>query len=250
MDKFINDLINVVVQTPKNKFDAIKSTLKHNSMATVYCYFKNSHVMIKAVQANNKHALKWLISMNVSSYIQDENGMTILMYSVEKTNILTNDLSYYIKPFASDKKCINQEDYNGRTALFYAFNNISSLRNIIESGIDVNHKDHEENNILIYCCKYGKIRHIKFLLKQKIDINATDNEGRTAGIHLAMNGYYADSIIKGPLSLYYITLTENYSTFLNIKKAGHKMNFINKQGESILSLVLTNMYKTTNPKKI
>jgi len=28
------------------------------------------------------------------------------------------------------------------------------MEKLIECGIDVKHKDHEGNNILIYCCKY------------------------------------------------------------------------------------------------
>ena len=76
MDKFINDLIDVVVQTSKDKFGVIKKALKHESMATVYRYFKNSTVIIKAVEADNKYALEQLLSMKVSLYCQDENGMT------------------------------------------------------------------------------------------------------------------------------------------------------------------------------
>jgi len=90
MEKFINDLIDIVFQTSKDKFGVIKKAFKHESMATVYRYFKNSTVMIKAVEADNKYALEWFLSMKVSPYSQDENSMTALMYVVQKTNDLNN----------------------------------------------------------------------------------------------------------------------------------------------------------------
>jgi len=250
IDKFINDLIDIVIQTPKNKFDVIKKVLKHNNMATVYSYFKNSNVMIRAVEANNNYALKWLISMNVSPYVKDENGMTVLMHVVQKANVLKNNLCSFIKVFGSDKNCINQEDNYGKTALFYTLDNNSSLQRLVDfDGLDINHKDHEGCTILIHCCKYGKLRKFKYLLKQKVDVNATDNEGRTAGMYLAMKAYYTTAIFNGPFSLHSMTLTSEYSTFVNLREAGQNINYVNEQGESILSMLLSHMYESTDPKK-
>jgi len=250
IDKFVNDLIDIVIQTSKNKFDVIKKTLKHDSMATVYRYFKNSNVMIRAVEANNKYALKWLISMNVNPYVKDENGMTVLMHVVQKANVLKNDLNSFIKIFGSDKNCINQEDNYGRTALFYTLDNNSSLQRLIDcDGLDINHKDHEGCTILIHCCKYGKLRKFKYLIKQKVDVNATDNEGRTAGMYLAMKAYYTYAIFNGHFSLHSTTLTNEYSTFVNLREAGLKINYVNVKGESILSMLLSHMYESNDPNK-
>jgi len=244
MDKFINDIIDIVVDNSIKKYDVIKKTLKHKSMAVVYRNFNNSIAMIKAVEANNTKALDWLLSLKVSPTVQDENGMNVLMHVVQN-----RDLNSYVKTFASDKTCLNQEDDHGRTALFYALSNAMALWKLEECGIDINHRDHEGNNVLIYCCKYKKLSHLKHLLKQKVDVNAVDNEGRTAGMYLAMNGYYADAICKGTFGLYNTIMTGDYSTFVTLRAAGFNINYINEMRESALSLLLKHMYKSVDTKK-
>ncbi|ORX82172.1 ankyrin [Anaeromyces robustus] len=236
MDNFINLLINVIVQIDKKKFDVVKNALKHRIMTTVYRHFQNSNAMIKAVESKNKNALKWLHSMNVSPYIQDENGLNILMHIVQSEKCYS-----YISAFISDKKCLNQEDNFGRTALFYAINNPPGFWRLVENGIDINHKDHDGNNILIYCCKINKLFHFKYLVDRKyMDVNATNNEGRTAAMYLAMNGSY---------SLYSSMTNRMYYTFEDLRIAHFDFNYINNQGESVLSVLLKYMYKSINPKK-
>ncbi len=83
IDNFINYLNNYIVQNKKDNFDIVKKALKHDTMTTVYKYFINSNVMIKAVQTENKYALKWLQSMKVNPYVQDENGMNVLMHAIQ-----------------------------------------------------------------------------------------------------------------------------------------------------------------------
>jgi len=246
INSFIEKLIDVVIKTEKNKFDALKLAFKYKSMSTVYRYFKESCVMIKAIEEGNKYALEWLQSMDISPYVQDENGMTALMHAIQ--DIQWNS---YLRKWVNDKKCINIEDNNGRTVLFYALvNNTPGLWKIAESGnIDINHKDHYGNNILIYCCKTGRINHFKYFLNRKIDVNATDNEGRTAGMILAMNGCYTDVPASGNNSIYYSTLTDDFSFFQMLNKTRCNLNFINEKGESILSLLIKNMYQTNDNKK-
>jgi len=244
MNKFINDINDIVVHNSKKDYDIIKKALKHKNMTTVYICFRNSNVMIKAVEENNKEALDWLLFMKVSPTVKDENGMTVLMHVVQN-----KDLNSYIKTFASDKTYINQEDNYGRTALFYAVDNTLALWDLIECGTNINHKDYEGNNVLIYCCKNKKLHHLRYLLKQKIDVNAVDNEGRTAGMYLAMNGYYASAEVKGSLSLYNTIMTEEYSTFIALSKAGYNINYVSDKKESALSLFLKHMYESIDPKK-
>ncbi|ORX61273.1 ankyrin [Anaeromyces robustus] len=180
MDSFINQLNNTIVKIGKKDFDAAKSALKHYTMINVLERFKNSCGMIRAIQADNKYALKWLQSMNVSPYVQDEEGMTVLMHAVQDKK-----WDKYIDPFVSDKKCLNQEDNNGRTALFYAFGNTTGLWKLREKGIDLNHKDLDGNTVLLYCCKNNYLYRIKSLFKNKVEVNAKDINGRTAAIYTA-----------------------------------------------------------------
>jgi len=182
--------------------------------------------------------------MKVSPTVQDENGMTVLMHVIQNRK-----LNSYINTFTSDKFSINQEDNYGRTVLFYTLGNAPALWKLVESGIDINHKDHDGSNVLIFCCKNKKLQHIKYLLKQNIDVNIIDNEGRTADMYLAMNGFYTNANIKGSFSLFHSIMTKDYSTFLSLQKAGHDINYISVIKESALSFLLKYMYKNSDQSK-
>ncbi|ORX82169.1 ankyrin [Anaeromyces robustus] len=245
MDNFINLLINAIIKNDKYKYDATKNVLNHNIMKNVYQHLQNSNAMFKAVEGNNQYALKWFQSMKINPYVKDENGMTILMHAIQNYHF-----DNYLKPFTSDKKCLNQVDNEGRNALFYALNNSSGLWKLIESGIDVNHKDNNGDTILIYCCKMNKLSHFKYLLKQKVDVNAKNNEGRTAAMYIAMNGNYSDVSVGGGTEALYSSITDRtYSTVQNLKNSKYNFNFINNQGESFLSMLIKHMYETTTAKK-
>jgi len=238
LDKFVNDLINVVIRTTKKKFSIIKSALNHYTMVTVYDRFKNSDVMIKAVQNDNKYALKWAKSMKVSSCVQDENGMNVLMYTVQNMK-----WDSFTKSFASDSKCLHQEDNNGRTALFYALRNPSGLWEVVDKGIYINHKDHDGNNVLIYTCKVGILSPIKyFIVDKKVDVNAINNDGKTAAMYLAMRGKYAFADVKGTGEALHASTMGKYSLFQALQNAKCNLNYVNERGESVLSLLLKYMY--------
>jgi len=51
--------------------------------------------------------------MNVSPYIQDEDGMSALMYAAQHHFI------FVIKPYLHDSRCLNLEDNNGENVLFH-----------------------------------------------------------------------------------------------------------------------------------
>eukprot|EP00833_Pecoramyces_ruminatium_P012910 jgi/Orpsp1_1/1186942/evm.model.d7180000054290.1 len=138
LDRFIEDLNNVVIQNKQGKYDLIESVLKHNAMDNVYNHFKESNVMIKAIQSENKNALKWLQSMKVSPYVQDANGMNVLMHAIRNKK-----WDSFIKSFASDATLVNQEDALGRTALFHALHNPTGLWAILECNVDIDHRDHD-----------------------------------------------------------------------------------------------------------
>ena len=82
----------------------------------------------------------------------------------------------------------------------------------------------------------------------KLDVNATDNEGRTVGMHLAMKGCYSflSHNTKDNFGVFRSTMTEGLSTFVNLKKVGYKINFVNEQKESALSMALDHMYESTD----
>jgi ankyrin repeat protein len=217
MDHFVQDLVQIVIQTHKGKFGVIESALKHQAMANVYYHFKNSDVLIKAFQIENKHAIKWLFSMQVSPYVQDDDGRNALMFAAQNSQ-----WNNYIEQFATDTKCINQVDKYGRNALFYALNNIGGLMELMKYDIDINHQDCEGNNVLLYCCKNDIYNSLKFLVNNNVDVNAIDHEERTIAMYLAIKGKHS------------------FISILHSK--GCDFNYMNSKGETVLSLLLQQMY--------
>jgi len=238
MDQFVCDLTNVVIQNTKNKFNIIENVLKHSTMTNVYQHFKNSKVMIKSVQMENKHAFKWLKLIGVSPYVQDENGMNVLMHMVRKKLIFDS----HIKTFASDKICANQTDINGRTALFHALNCSTSLWKLLECDININHQDNEGNTALIYCCKIENYSSINSLFRKNIDVNAVDHDGKTAAMYLAMKGKYSTVDIVGGTAAIYENIKGRRSLFQTLQSLNCNFNYVNDRGESVLSLLLKQMY--------
>jgi len=207
-------------------------------MTKVYQHFKNSVVMIRAVQMENKHAFKWLKSMRVSPYVQDENGMNVLMHMVRKRFTFDS----YIKTFASDKKCANQTDINGRTALFHALNCSPSLWKLLECDININHQDNEGNTALIYCCINENFNPINSLFRNKIDMNAVDRDGKTAAMYLVMKGKYSTVDSIGGTAAMYDNIKGRHSLFQILQSLNCNFNYVNDRGESVLSLLLKQMY--------
>jgi len=184
--------------------------------------FRNSDVLIRACRIRNKCALKWLLTMNINSCVQDEYGMTALMYAVQDPK-----LSFVVKHLISDHDCLNISDNNGETALFHAVHNMSSFKELLNTNININHLNYNNENILIYCCKNQILKPIKYLVKiADLDINAFDIQEKTAAMYLAENGEYKGIRYLG--------------------KRNCRLNFINQYNESALSLLLKNLYTEKN----
>jgi len=252
LDSFVNDLSTLIVQTEEGKFKLIEKALKHKYLTSVYHHFKESRVMIKAVQSENKNALKWLKSMNVSLYVQDDDGMNVLMHMVKN-----NKFNSSIKSF-TDEITSKQVDKYGRTAIFYAINNSLALWELFESKhVDINHRDNDGNTILIYCCKKENLTPIRGLIKNKVDVNAVDNQGRTAAMYLAQNGNYSLIELQNNKSTesraLYSMITGKHSVFEILRSGKCDINYVNERKESALSLLFKQMYgiavKTRNEEK-
>eukprot|EP00833_Pecoramyces_ruminatium_P012240 jgi/Orpsp1_1/1186272/evm.model.d7180000049365.1 len=155
----------------------------------------------------------------------------------------------FIKSFASDIKCVNQEDKYGRTALFHGLRNSTGLWELLECDIDVDHRDHDGNNVLNYCCKndLGSFQYI--INHSPIDVNVPDNDGRTVAMNLAIKGKYTDVNVGGTTAALYVTTKGKHSLFQTLRKAKCNFNYVNEKGESVLSLLLKQMYQPENSDK-
>eukprot|EP00833_Pecoramyces_ruminatium_P018635 jgi/Orpsp1_1/1192667/evm.model.d7180000095078.1 len=228
INSFIERLNNIVLlQNNKSAFSLIKKVLTHKYFSYIYSLFKNSDILVRACKINNVNAANWLLAMDVKLNVQDDKGMTALMYSAEKP-----ELFFVVKHYLSNgsNTCLNLINEEGNNALFYSVNNENAFNELIKSKIDINHLNKKNETVFLYCCKNEIYKPLRYLInKKEIDVNIIDDEAKTALMYLAKNG--RSSEIRD----------------LSQKKKCN-FNFKNKYNESVLSLVLKNMYKPENIK--
>ncbi|OUM63991.1 hypothetical protein PIROE2DRAFT_60957 [Piromyces sp. E2] len=166
-----------------------------------------------------KDVIKWLLTMDINSTVKDEFGMTALMYAAEKPNLL-----FVVKHFVArnDTRCLNIRDNHGENALFHSLYNKNAFVELLKSDIDINQVNNNNETILLYCCKYSIYEPIPLITDtQKINGNIVDNEERTAVMYLAEKARNTE-----------IPCLYKYTDF----------DYINKKNESILSIVIKNIY--------
>ncbi|KAG4084115.1 ankyrin repeat-containing domain protein [Neocallimastix lanati (nom. inval.)] len=217
--KFIEN-INNIISNNENRFNLIEKFLKHSTVTNIFNLWKNSDVLLKACKAGNKNACKWLLDMDINSRVQDDEGKTALMYAIENPSLLS-----IVKRLIVKNDCLNILDNNHNNALYYALHNTNALMELLHSEINVNNLNKDNETVLIYCCKNNIYEPIEFLtLNKNLNVNLTDNYNKTAAMYLAEKGRYKE--IK------------------SLNKQNCDYNYINKEGKSILSIVIDKIYKS------
>ncbi|ORX87718.1 ankyrin [Anaeromyces robustus] len=217
--EFVNE-INYSILQNKGNFKLFEKVLKNDSFEYVYSLFKNSNILIDACKNGHEEAANWLITMDVNPYIKDKVGRSALMYAVQ------NKLQKVIEKYGTDFKCVMLEDSEGNNALYYAINNVSALDYLKE--VDINHINHNHETVLMYFCKRNIAYAIKPLIKRKgLDVNIPDKEGKTVSMILVEN------------------LKANELDYIRQKKCN--FNYINENGESVLSVLIREMYRKNHP---
>lgn len=214
INRFVNRF-NDCVLSNKDGYELYEEVLRHPSFDNLFYEFRNSDVMVRACQLSNESAIKWLMNMSINSCIQDNNGVTALMYASEKPNLI-NAVKYLCDP-----NCINLVDKYNQTALFYAVNNIDAFRVLIDSRINVNQLNIDNDSVLTYCCKnkiYEPLRTLGVCLD--IDYNIFNNDDMTAAMYLIEDGRSLELkyIINKKMNFYYMNKNKETAISILFKK--------------------------------
>ena len=134
--------------------------------------------------------VKTLITMGAELDWKDEDGWTVLNYSVSFGNI------GFCKILLEAGANPNMKDNRGFTALHYAskdrriLNSNNFLKILIDAGAEVNIKDNNWTwTPLMYTLHQDNIEGIEFLLKNGADPNIQSDNGNTS-LHWAVLFYY------------------------------------------------------------
>jgi len=176
-----------------------------------------------------KETVNWLLSMQVSTFIQDDHGMTALMYAV-KSPKLDSVIDTFL---AVEEESLYLTDNNNETVLFHAVSNYSSLKKLLSlsetTHLDLNHKNNNGETVLIYCCKHDIFIPINSLIaKINLDLNAKDNDDRNAAMYLVDHGRFLQLFI------------------LNKNKDRFDCNYKNKNQETLLTHLIQQFRRIYN----
>lgn len=217
--ELVNKLNDIIVNKLK-KFKIIEKVLKHELFIKVLEEFRKSDVLIKAMRNKKTDAVKWLLTMDMNYYVQDEKGTTAF---IEASKSLTY-LFVMKEILKNNEDILNITDDDGNLALFYA-SNIKIFSLLCEIKIDFNHINNEGDTVLINCCKQKICPNFKEILTRMSEkkIDHVNKEGKTALMYLVEFGNYDKITI----------LCKDYKSNINFK---------NKNNETAVT-VLMNKFK-------
>lgn len=167
-----------------DKVDEAKFIFKRNP--TAYLQFF-PYLFLTKPEINNVY--DFLIGNGISENIQNEDGQTFLMYSINNHNIKTAEclLKKKVDP--------NIKDKNGLTAIFYAIssgaNDILGL--MLSAGANIDAKDDNGNTPLIDAVSRCNYKAAEWLIKNGAIVNVENNIGDTP-FKIAKRRDYSDFI--------------------------------------------------------
>jgi len=163
--------------------------------------------------------------MDISLYVQYDQGMTTLMYACENPKLL-----FVVKTLLSKKKDIEFlyiVDKNGENAYFHAARNTKALELLLESKKmveKVNQLNNYNDSVLTYCCRQGIYEPVASLIRNAyVDPNIFNIDEKTAVMYLVEEGRYDE--------LEYL------------KKWKINSDFKKSKNESALSILIHQYYK-------
>jgi len=212
--------LNEIIAVNLKKFKLVEKVLKHSLFTDVLEEFRNSTALIRAIKRVNKDAIKWILTMNINLYVQDENGMTALMHAVRHVTLdsVVEDI------LNLDNDCIYITDNNNENVLFHSIGNKKVFEKILNSNADINNINKNGESILTYCCRNNTLPCFYDMIKKiNVDPDLINHEGRTAVMYLVENGR-----------------NEELRQLFAITKCS--VNFQNRMGENLPS-ILVNKFK-------
>jgi len=210
---------NDIILNNKNDYNIFTTVLNHPYFVHIHEEFRNSNILIKACKLNNRNAINWLMTMNINSCVQDDNGTTALMYASQNP-----ELTDVVKYLCKDRDCIELEDKKHETAVFYAVRNIEAFRVLVNSSVNINHLNIDNDSILTYCCKYRIFEIFRTLrIANNLDRNIRNNDDMTAAM--------------------YLIEYEKYYELQMIIDESMNFNYKNRNNETAMSLLFKKYYK-------
>jgi len=217
---FINKLNDVILKS--KKYDEIEKFLKHPAMTEVLTIFRQSDILVRALQDKNKTTVKWLLTMDIDTSVRDKLGRIALMYASEYWEFE----SIAEKLVKENPDSVNIADEDGNTALFHAVKVKKIFDKLVAYNIITNYRNKKGDTIFTHICRCHKPKCIKSLLRyhHDVDFSVVNNDGRTGAMYLAESDNFTE--IRG----------------LHAMNKNLNLGYKNKMGDTIVSLTIQRYY--------
>jgi ankyrin repeat protein len=177
----------------------------------VLAEFRESDILIRAIQRLKINTIKWLLTMNINYLVQDENGATALMHAAKSNTFL-----FVIEAIISKSSdCLFVTDNNNEHALFYAASH-KTFKMLLDTELDVNHINKYGDNLLISCCKNKRFKNFREIVKITKDVNHVNYEGKNVAMYLVEEGRYEELIFLSKNNLDFYYTNKNNETLVTV----------------------------------
>jgi ankyrin repeat protein len=169
----------------------------------------------------NKKVIEYILNTKIDINYTNNNGESVLIYITKNSDsFLSKSLNVEIVKMLLKRDIdINIKDNNGCNVFIYAIGNyFSGIFEVLTENFDdmsFNIKDYNYKNLLMYSVGGLNLEYVKFLLGSDLDINAQDNNGKTALMY-ATEGSRKKEVI--PMLL----------------DAGADVNIVDNEGKTVL----------------
>ena len=168
-----------------NGWTAVMRVIRHNHISIINMLLQANtwlklpngptEILMKACKSGNTQRVKLLLKDKVDPNTINKEGKTALMLACEKGH---EDIIHSLLSAGAN---VNLQDNNGWTALMRAIrhDHISIINMLLQANAWLK-LPNGPTEILMKACKSGDTQRVKLLLKDKVDPNATNEEGKTA----------------------------------------------------------------------
>ncbi|ORX38763.1 ankyrin [Anaeromyces robustus] len=223
IQRLVNKINDTIVEKNLKKFKLVEKVLRHELFSDVLSEFRKSDVLIRAIKNEKTDAVKWLLTMDMDYYTQDENGVTALMQAVNNSSFL-----FVVKEILNETEdIVNIADNNGNTALFYSKDE-KSFSLLCEKNPDFDHVNKDGDTLLIKCCKRKSCPNFTKIINRINDFDHVNERGKTAAMYLVEHG--------------------NYKELQSLGKLKVNLNYKNKNNETTVTILINKFKEIYNSK--